>query len=183
MTRRHPPLPRLWLMTDERMGDALWPALKRLPKGSGVIFRHHANSAAERRALYEAVRRIARKRSLILILAGSPRQAIGWRADGSHGRSAHRRAPGPLLRTAPAHNARELHAARHADLILLSPAFPTRSHPGAPALGRARFGLLAARAKKPVIALGGMDERRARSLPGIYGWAAIDAWTRRSATR
>jgi thiamine-phosphate pyrophosphorylase len=30
----------------------------------------------------------------------------------------------------------------------------------------------------PVIALGGMDARRAASLGpfGIYGWAAIDAW-------
>jgi NitT/TauT family transport system permease protein len=32
----------------------------------------------------------------------------------------------------------------------------------------------------PVIALGGMDERRGRALRpmGIYGWAAIDAWLR-----
>jgi hypothetical protein len=27
------------------------------------------------------------------------------------------------------------------------------------------------------IALGGMDERKARSLRGAYGWAGIDAWT------
>jgi thiamine-phosphate pyrophosphorylase len=31
----------------------------------------------------------------------------------------------------------------------------------------------------PVIALGGMDARRAAGLwqIGVYGWAAIDAWT------
>ncbi|RYD48780.1 MAG: thiamine phosphate synthase, partial [Sphingomonadales bacterium] len=41
MRCRHPLIPKLWLMTDERMGDDLWDALKRLPRGSGVIFRHY----------------------------------------------------------------------------------------------------------------------------------------------
>jgi thiamine-phosphate pyrophosphorylase len=71
-TRQPRPLPRLWLMTDERQGDALWSALARLPKGAGVIFRHHATAPPERRALYEQVRRLARRRGLILILAGQP---------------------------------------------------------------------------------------------------------------
>ena len=32
-------LPRLWLMTDERVGDALIPAVERLPRGAGTVFR------------------------------------------------------------------------------------------------------------------------------------------------
>jgi thiamine-phosphate pyrophosphorylase len=40
-----------------------------------------------------------------------------------------------------------------------------------------RFGLIAGRARVPVIALGGMDARKARRLPNIYGWAGIDAWS------
>jgi thiamine-phosphate pyrophosphorylase len=64
--------------------------------------------------------------------------------------------------------------------VFVSPVFPTRSHPGAPALGRIRFGLLIRDSGIPVIALGGMDERRARSLARlrVHGWAAIDAWGR-----
>lgn len=175
---RHCSPPRLWLMTDERQGDALWAALARLPKGAGVIFRHHATAPAERRALYERVRRVARRRRLVLILAGRPRDAIGWRADGVHGRS-HQRCRRALIQTASAHNRRELVAAERAraNLVLLSPIFPTRSHPGAPALGRVRFSHLARSTKVGVIALGGMTARRARSLGAIYGWAAIDAWT------
>ena len=65
MNRRqpHPPrlwhpkrLPRLWMMTDERQGDALWSALERLPRGAGVVFRHYSLPAAARRA---AVRHFA----------------------------------------------------------------------------------------------------------------------------
>lgn len=169
-------------MTDERQGDALWTALGRLPRGAGVIFRHYATPPAKRRALFERVAGIARRRRLVLLLAGSPQLAMAWRADGAHGRSPHRRTTRPLLRTAPAHDMPELIAAERAgaDLILLSPVFATRSHPGAPVLGPVRFGLLARQARTPIVALGGMTAKRARALPDAYGWAAIDAWCQAS---
>ncbi len=170
--RRRQPLPRLWLMTDERQGDALWAALERLPRGAGVVFRHYGLPRPERRALFERVRRLCRRRRLVLLAAG---EKLG-QADGGH-RLKQRRAPG--LRTAPAHGLAEIRAAERAGaaLVFLSPVFPTRSHPGARTLGRVRFGLIARQADVPVIALGGMDESRARTLPGAYGWAAIDAWS------
>jgi thiamine-phosphate pyrophosphorylase len=163
-------------MTDERMGDGLWNALARLPRGSGVIFRHYA--AADRRALFERVRAIARRRGLLLVLAGTLREAAAWRADGAHGRSRHERSARPLLRTAPAHNARELGQAR-ADGVLVSPVFETRSHPRIRTLGPMRFATLARMSDAPMIALGGMSARRFRHLArlGAYGWAGIDAFT------
>ncbi|WP_404711033.1 thiamine phosphate synthase [Sphingomonas sp. MMS24-J13] len=180
MAFRHP-LPRLWLMTDERIGDSLWPALASLPRGAGVIFRHYATPAPERRRLFEAVRAITRRRRLMLILAGSPRDAIAWRADGAHGRSRHVARSSRLVRTAPAHDTGELIAAIRAgvDLIFLSPVFLTRSHPGQRALGPVRFGLAAAPSTTPIIALGGMTPRGFQQLErlGAYGWAAIDALT------
>jgi thiamine-phosphate pyrophosphorylase len=176
MARRQP-LPHLWLMTDERVGDALWPALARLPRGAGVIFRHYATPPAERRRLFDAVRRIARRRGLVLLLAGPPRQAAAWRADGAHGRSPHRRTTRPLLRTAPVHDARERGRAV-ADAILVSPVFATRSHRGARGIGPLRFAGLARLSRRPVIALGGMTPHRFGRLRalGAYGYAAIDAW-------
>jgi len=176
-------LPTAWLFTDERLGDALWPALRRLPRGGGVVFRHYRLPPADRRALFRRVRALARARGLVLVLAGRPAQAAGWRADGVHGRSSGRPAR-PLVRTAPVHGLREGRAAARsgADLLLLSPVFATRSHPGARALGPVRFGLLARRLRGvPVAALGGMDARRFRHLRplGAVGWGAIDAWTAR----
>jgi thiamine-phosphate pyrophosphorylase len=56
---------------------------------------------------------------------------------------------------------------------MLSPVFPTRSHPGGETLGIARFYELAALSEIPVIALGGMTAERARALDWPR-WAAID---------
>ena len=168
MSRRQP-LPRLWLMTDERQGEALWDTLERLPKGSGLVFRHYRLAPDERRRLFERVRKVARRRRLLLLAGGT-----GIGADGVHG------GLGKGLRSASAHNLRELKAAERsgASLVFLSPAFPTRSHPHHRALGPVRFGLISRHARIPVIALGGVDAHKARRLPHIYGWAGIDAWFR-----
>ena len=171
MRPRHP-LPHLWLMTDERMGESLWTALGQVPRGSGVVFRHYGLRPGERRALFVKVARIARRRGLVLIRAGG--EWLGWGESGVHAQR------GAGLRTWPAHSRREAMAGVRAgaDLLFVSPVFPTRSHPGTRALGRARLGLMIRGLGVPVIALGGMNARRAASLQalGIYGWAAIDAW-------
>ena len=172
---RRQPLPRLWLMTDERQGDSLWQALEALPRGSGIVFRHYSLGSEERRRQFEKVRKLARKRRLLLLLAGSPAAARAWKAAGSHGRGTGRW----RLRSSPAHDLAEIRAAERsgADLIFLSPVFATRSHPGTSPLGRRRFAAFARSTHLPVIALGGVNARRARTLAGAYGWAAIDAWS------
>jgi len=87
-----------------------------------------------------------------------------------------------MLHSAPAHGAVEIRAAEHgrADLLFLSPLFPTRSHPGGRALGRVRFAMLARQAGVPVMALGGVEARHRRGLRalGAAGWAAIDGLMR-----
>lgn len=167
---RRQPLPRLWLMTDERQGEGLWAALERLPRGAGIVFRHYRLAAKDRRALFERVQRVARRRGLMLLVAGDAR---GLKGDGRHG--------GPRPTSASAHDLREIRAAERAGarLVFLSPVFSTRSHPGEQPLGRVRFGLLARQARIKVVALGGMTPGRARTLRAmaIHGWAAIDAWT------
>ncbi len=172
MQKRHLPLPRLWLMTDERLGDALLPSISALPRSSGVIFRHYGLSQAERCHLFGKVKAVCRRRRHVLLVAGSPLLARAWGADGSHGRHI-----GAL--SAPVHSIRERILAEKAgaELLFVSPVFETASHPGSKGLGHNRFGMIAGGAKKPVVALGGLSKARARSLRcfGIYGWAAIDS--------
>ena len=173
--KRRQPLPRIWLMTDERQGDALFGALARLPRGAGVVFRHYSLQPDARRALFDRVRQVARKRRLVLLLGGSERLARAWRADGAHGRDG--QAAG--LRSAAAHDLREIRSAERggAQLLFVSPVFATRSHPGARALRPIGFARLARQTQLPVVALGGMSAARVRHLRGAYGWAAIDAWS------
>lgn len=171
MRARHPDR---WLMTDERQGEALWRALERLPRGGGIVFRHHATPTTERARLFARVAAVARRRGLVLVRAGAPR----FRGErGRHGRR------GPGLVTWPAHTRREAIAAVRAGatLVFVSPVFATRSHPGARALGPLRAAAIARGLPVAAIALGGVDERRyhrrLRAL-GFAGYAAIDAWGR-----
>lgn len=62
-----------------------------------------------------------------------------------------------------------------ADYVVLGPVFSTPTHPGAPALGPERFRDVAAHVPIPVLAIGGMDHRRAALLGGA-GYAAIRAF-------
>lgn len=160
-------------MTDERLGDALWPALRRLPPGGGVVFRHHAIAAAERRTLLRRVERIATARRLVLLVAGG--------GSGKAGVHDPRRGCGRGLRSAAAHDRRQAIAGvrRGAAVLFVSPVYATRSHPDAIPLGPTRAAHIGRGLGVGVIALGGLNARRWRRVraAGFDGWAAIDAWT------
>lgn len=178
-------LPMLWLLTDERIDTAsLLRAAGRLPRGSGIILRHYRTPEAERRALFDRLRQVARRNCLMLLLAGTVGQALRWGADGAHGRAA-TRAPVPrgFVRSAPVHDMAELREAARggANIVFVSPLFATRSHPGAAALGAFRFAALARAAPMPVMALGGVGSRHRQLIRrlGASGHGAIDSLTRR----
>jgi thiamine-phosphate pyrophosphorylase len=168
-------LPRLWLLSDERNDATLEQALRRLPRGSGFIYRHYHLPPDRRVARWLALLPLVRARGHLAILADSALTAREWGADGLYGAPRALYPTRDLVTLATAHSLRELAEASRAraDAVLLSPAFPTRSHPGARALGPVRFRLLAKHAAMPVIALGGLDPRSARRL-GWPRWAAID---------
>ncbi|MCW2348718.1 thiamine phosphate synthase [Sphingobium sp. B12D2B] len=181
------PLPTVWLMSDERVAtDDLVRAVARLPRQSAVILRHYRLDPIARRALFNQVRRAARKRHCRILLAGDARTAMHWGADGHHGPTAGPRNP-RWLHSAPAHSHKEMRDAQRAgaDVVLLSPLFRTRSHPGARPLGPARFAALARLATLPVIALGGVHPRHAALVRrlGAMGYAAIDGLTPRRGPR
>lgn len=172
---RHAPTPTLWLMTDERMGDSLFTAIEALPRGAGIVFRHHATGRAARRALFERVARVAARKHLVLIRGGTER--LGRGEAGVHGKG---RLSCPGLRTWPAHSRAQAIAGKRAgaDLLFVSPIYPTRSHLGAPALGPLRAAGIGRGLGLNIIVLGGMDSTRFARLRGLafQGWAAIDAW-------
>ena len=175
-----PDLPRIWLMTDPRLGERLLAAVRRLPAGSGVVFRHYELEPKERRALFRQVARICRQRGHLLFLAADERLARCCGADGFHGRSERQRQSG-LLHSAGVHDARELAEAQSggADILFISPLYATRSHPGERVLGVTAFRRLALLGgDAAIIALGGMNAARARMQDKrvVHGWAAIDAF-------
>ncbi|WP_431266756.1 thiamine phosphate synthase [Dankookia sp. P2] len=173
-------LPRLWLLSDpQRLPDPR-AAAAGLPAGATVLARGLAP------AVLAGLAAIARRRRLSLVVAGDGRLAL------RHGAGLHlpdrrastgllpfllaRQRRRPLLLTLAAHGRPGLARARRlgADAVLLSPAFPTASHPGAPALGPLRWAALARHAGRPVVALGGVAGATAGRLPHwAAGFAAI----------
>jgi thiamine-phosphate pyrophosphorylase len=182
-------LPGLWLFTDERRLPEPSTSAARLPRGkAGVVLRH--DHYPGRVALGRDLARICRARRLLLVVAGDVRLAAELRA-GVHLRNG--RWPAPLRRrglvTSSAHSVPDLLRARAAgaELVFLSPAFPTASHAGAPGLGPLRWAAMvrtvraqtamAGRAGTEIAALGGVDGRTVKRLPArlLRGVGAIGA--------
>ncbi|MFT8244035.1 thiamine phosphate synthase [Roseomonas sp. BN140053] len=180
-------MPRLWLLSDPHRLPDPRGAARTLPRGSAVLARDVPP------AVLRSLARLCRQRGLRLLVSGDGRAALAAGA-GLHlpdrRRTAgllpfllHRRHAGaaPPLLSVAAHGRAGLARARRlgADSVLLSPAFPTASHPGAPALGPLRWAALARRAGCPAVALGGITGRSARRLPiRAAGLAAITALCR-----
>ncbi len=176
-------------MTDpDRQADPL-AAAAALPPGAAVILRHYQEP--DRQDLAHDLATLCRQTGVILIVAGDARLAwtVGaggfhlpeWQArQGPHYWRAWRR-PDWLV-TAAAHSPAALMNARRAGATaaLLSPVFPSPSHPAKETrvLGPLRFSRLARQSPLPVYALGGIDKARTRRLKhsdaaGIagIGWA------------
>lgn len=181
-------LPHLYLMTDARLPDVVAVAT-RLPRGAAVVLRHYDDP--DRETLGRRLAKVCRARGLMLLVAGDWRLAARLGADGVHlpegvvrdGRLAPllgwRRRGGKLLSVA-AHGRTAMRRAEAvgADVVLLSPVFPTRSHPGAAVLGATRFAALARCSAVSVVALGGIAAVTIKALAGTGAWgvAAIDGW-------
>lgn len=142
-------MPERWFLADERDRE-LWRTIRKLPRGCGLLVLGET-SASERRRM----RQLGSLRGLTIV-AEQPRRAVR------------------------VHNIDELRRAllERVPLILLSPMYPTRSHPDWVPLPRMRAAALARLADRRLLALGGMDSKRYTAIRplGFVGWAGISAF-------
>lgn len=176
-------LPPVFFIADRARGVDPLAVVGRLPRGAGVIYRDYGRPGRAAMAAALAVK--ARRRGLVLLIAGDAKLARRVGAQGLHLPEWRLCRPLPPLRpgwivTAAAHSRRAIARARarSVDAVLVSPVFSTASHPRQPALGPHRLARMASGTRVPVYALGGMNEKTARRLPaGIAGWAGIAAFS------
>lgn len=171
--------PKIWLMTDERNDLILDRAVRKLPMGSGIVFRHYHLTRNARANRFAGLKKLARRHNHIILLADHPLLARKWGADGVHGRDWKRRDTSGLLHSAPVHDVKEIKRAKSngAELFFLSPISVTRSHPNKRPMNRLQLYHLRRLCGKKVILLGGMNKRRFHILRYLdaHGWAAIDS--------
>lgn len=179
-----PILPVLFFMTDpDRTPDPVAVA-RSLPQGCGVILRHYG--APRRNVLARELTRVCKRRGLVFLVGADSILAQEVDADGVHLPQAliesatgiKRRHPRWIV-TAAAHSRAALRRAARGrvDAVLLSPVFPSASHPGQTALGPLKFGALTRDTHLAVYGLGGIDARNIARLQGsgFAGVAAIGA--------
>jgi thiamine-phosphate pyrophosphorylase len=158
-------------MTDRRVLRNPARTVACLPRGALVILRDYDHP--QRESYARLWRKETRKRCVLLLVAGDPALARRVQADGVHvpeyqlAKLKHWKTLNPRwFFSASAHSLPALLRARYADAVLISPVFPTDSHPNAGALGVIRFRHLVRRSSISVWALGGIS---ARTLPRLQG--------------
>lgn len=186
-------LPRFLALTDAGRAPDPFAMLAHLPKDCGLVWRAYDGEIS--RARLQGLARAARRSHVPLFLGASGRYRAARLpvhlhlpehrlnkpyTDGMFRREC--RAYPQTIVTSAAHSQRAVIAAAHAgvDAILISPVFPTRSHPGGTSLGIVRFAPLARLARSlglAVYALGGINDlsKIRRLVPsGATGIAGID---------
>jgi len=186
---RHEFPPHLLLITDHAryIGDAFFSSVEAALKGGvdAVLVREKQMDSARLLAFCSRLRELTSRyhARLLVHTQADAAQAVG--ADGVHVASKDM-AELPSMRrwlnnpnmslSASCHDAAQLQQASDAgaDFALLSPVFPTASHPGVPHLGVQGFKKLATAAALPVVALGGVSLENRQRL-AAYPIAVISA--------
>jgi thiamine-phosphate pyrophosphorylase len=173
-------LPALLFFTDPVRTPDPGVIAERLPAGSAIVYR--AFGAADAMARAMALKQVARRRGLMLIIGRDVALARRVGADGVHLPEAlahralaiRRMNPGWVVTTA-AHSPA---AARrsHAHAVVMSVAFPSRSPSAGLAMGPVRLALSVRASGRAVYALGGINDKTACRLlaTGVIGMAGVE---------
>jgi thiamine-phosphate pyrophosphorylase len=181
-------LPDFFLLSDDvRLADPV-QTINRMPRNSAIILRHRDD--AERQRLAYILRPVCRRRYVLLFIANDIDLAIRCKADGIHCSEAYIWRNNTHLRSVAGQPARRwlISAAAHSlnsalraqrtgvDMILISPVFPTASHPDARTLGTLQLTSITRRIVPPVYGLGGITGLRLKRLKntGLAGLAGIE---------
>jgi len=174
--------PRLLLITDHARysGEAFFVSVEAALKGGAdaVLVREKQMDSARLLAFCSRLRELTTRYHARLLVHTQADVAQAVASDGVHVASSDIAELSAMRRwlnnpdmslSASCHDAAQLQQASDAgaDFALLSPVFPTESHPGAPHLGLERFSALAASAQLPVIALGGISMENRAGLAGF----------------
>ena len=167
-------LPHLIYLTDENHLIDPTKFISRLPRKSGIIFRHYKSQ--NRLHLAQKIKQICKDRDLTFIISKDVKLANMLNADGLHLPEylavtpnfrfrAWKNKPNKIL-TAAAHSRHAIMRIKNLgfDASLVSPVFETKSHQGAKCLGAVGFQSLVSRLTTPAFALGGLNNKTARFL-------------------
>lgn len=171
-------IPYIWFFTDSSKTLKPLQTASKLPNNAGIIIRSYASNNKEK--LIEGIIKIKKRKLYTVLIAGKYKKALG--ADGIHiPKWINFKNKKKKLISMSAHGGKDIRKSinLNADIIFISPVFKSSSHINNLYLGVVRLGLMARIFKKPVIALGGINNKninRLKSMP-LSGCGGIDIFT------
>ena len=171
-------IPYVWFLTDSIKTKNPLDISRKLPFNSGIIIRSYDIKNKEK--IIKNIINLKKRKVHTVLVSG--RHKMHSNVDGAH-------LPSWLnssffinkkLISMSAHGARDIRKSINirADIIFISPIFHTTSHPEEKSLGVIKLGLMAKLFKKPIVALGGINNNNISRLKGlpIIGCAGIDVF-------
>ena len=173
------PIPPIVLMTDDQRMPDPEAAIRALPRDSMVIFRHYDHPM--RAQIGANLRATCRAKGIPFLVANDLSLALRLDADGMHfpeyraltDAGIYQRIPEYFLRTSACHSLQTIRRLAmlpkqiRPDGVLISPIFPTKSHPGANPMSQANIRHITGicqRAKMAPIGLGGISAQTIGNL-------------------
>jgi thiamine-phosphate pyrophosphorylase len=173
-------IPYIWFLTDSIKTKNPLETSRKLPFNSGILIRSYNNKNKEK--IIKNIINLKKRKVHTVLVSG--RHKSHSNIDGAH-------LPSWLnssflrnkkLISMSAHGAIDIRKSINikADVIFISPIFHTTSHPEEKNLGVIKLGLMAKLFKRPVIALGGINNNNISRLKGlpIAGCAGIDVFNK-----
>jgi thiamine-phosphate pyrophosphorylase len=178
-------LPPLIFLTERNRFENIFTTLNSIPEQTLVIIRDYDLGYSERLEYCKKIVEICKARGIKILIGKDPDLAQQVNADGIHipekllpNLKQWKRKKSNWLFTTSCHSKSSL---KNIDLdivdaILLSPVFPTKSHPDAEVLGPDRFKNIAASSKISIYALGGINKNNVKNFQGtkVVGFAGIE---------
>jgi len=168
-------IPYIWFFTDSNKTLNPLKTASKLPNNAGIIIRSYSSYNKDK--LIDKIIKIKKRKLYTVLIAGKSRKNLG--ADGIHiPQWVNSMNKNKKIVSMSAHGGTDIRKSINlkADIIFISPVFKSSSHKKNQYLGVVKLGLMAKLFKKPIIALGGINNEninRLKSLP-IAGCAGID---------
>ena len=171
-------IPYVWFLTDSIKTKTPLETSRKLPANSGILIRSY--NIQNKDIIIKNIINLKKRKLHTVLVSG--RHKSHSNVDGVH-------LPSWLnssffinkkLISMSAHGARDIRKSINikADIIFISPIFDTTSHPESKNIGVIKLGLMAKLFKKPIVALGGINNNNISRLKGlpIIGCAGIDVF-------
>ena len=172
-------LPVLFFFTDRKQFPDIFEVIKSMPNaGAAIIVREYDLSHSDRTEFAKKIIKIAKEKSLLVLIGKNLKMALELKADGVHfsdhdncwKKYSTLKLKKNFIFTCSTHSSKSLNKSYKSDFyaVLYSPIFTTKTHLNQKSVGVLNLAKIALKSKIPLYALGGVNLSNLRQLKNCY---------------